>query len=148
MWRAPSTSDLDDMPFTSDVWSLHPSSLNIFSIGAKINVIKGTTEKPTRTVRDILVAFDSCNQTYSSSWAKMQEAPVMKHTNPRKLFVNLIQLRDERFGTHSAKLPSAIVHRSHRSGGCDVVVRRCFLLVEHWSPELRDKVFLQGGLVK
>ena len=44
-----------------------PCSLTIFANGAKIKVIKGTTEKPTRTVRDILVAFDSCNQTYSSS---------------------------------------------------------------------------------
>ena len=138
MWRAPSTSDLDDMLFTSDFWSLIPSSLNIFANGAKIKVIKGTTEKPTRTVRDILVAFDPCDQTYSSSWAKMQQAPIIKHTNPRKLFVNLVQLWDKRLGTHSAKLPNA----------CDVVVRRFFLPVEHWSPELRDGVFLRGGSVK
>jgi hypothetical protein len=78
----------------------------------------------------------------------MQQAPIIKHTNPRNLFVNLIQLLDEGLGTHSAKLPNAIVRRSHRSGGCDVVVRRCFLPMEHWSPELRDKVFLRGGPVK
>ena len=65
VWGAPSTSDLDDMLLKSDAWCL--SSLNIFAKGAKIKVIKGRTEKPTRTVRDILVAFDSCNQTYRSS---------------------------------------------------------------------------------
>jgi len=63
----PSTSDLDDMLFTSDVWSLLPAPLNKFANGAKIKVIKGTTEKPTTTVRDIFIAFDSCNQTYRSS---------------------------------------------------------------------------------
>ena len=98
MRGAPSTSDLEDMLFVSDIWSSPLSSLNIFANGAKIKVIKGITQKPTRTVRDILVAFDSCNQAYSSSWAKIQQAPIIKHNNPRNLFVNLIQLRDEILG--------------------------------------------------
>ena len=117
VWRMPSISELDDMLFTSDVWSLFPLSPSIFVNGAKIKVIKGTTEKLTRMVRDILAAFDPCNQTYSSSWAKMQQVPIIKHTNPRKLFASLIKLWDERLGTHSAKLPNA----------CNVVVWRFFL---------------------
>ena len=145
----PSTSDLEDMLFASDVWSSLLSFLNIFANGAKIKVIKGITEKPTRTVRDILVAFDSCNQAYSSSWAKMQQAPIIKHNNPRNFFCqcDTITGRDA-WKTHSAKPPNAIMRRSHRSGGCDVVVRRFYLPGGYWSPELRDKVFLQGGPAK
>ena len=78
----------------------------------------------------------------------MQQAPIIKHTNPRSFFVNLIQVRDERLGTYSAKLRNAIVRQSRKSGGCDAVVRRFFLSAEDWSPKLRDKVFLRGGPVR
>ena len=83
VWRAPSTSDPDDMLFMSDVWSLLSLSLTIFANGAKIKVIKGTTEKLTRTVRgtvrDILVAFDSCNQTYSKM-KQLMHALILRNT--------------------------------------------------------------------
>ena len=69
-------------------WGPDDSLTNTLNTGAKMKARNGRKQKPAKEARTILTSFESWSQMYSSTSAKIDQAPKVKQNSPAKCYIN------------------------------------------------------------